>query len=156
MTCSATPSACRGVFRTDAQGRYLFRTVRPLGYYIPLDGPVGEMVRAQGRHGMRPAHIHLLISAPGYRELVTALYLEGNEHLKDDVVFGASADLVAPLEQDDPNCPIQGLPSIHFNFKLARESEADRTGGRIGADPAKIAGRAGAEPAFVVAGCDTA
>ena len=132
---------CRGVFRTDEQGRYLLRTVRPLGYYIPLDGPVGEMVKAQGRHGMRPAHIHFLISAPGYRELVTALYLEGDEHLEDDVVFGASADLVERLEQNDPNCPIQGLPSIHFDFSLARVSEADRTGGRVGADPAKVAGR---------------
>ena len=143
---------CRGVFRTDEQGRYLLRTVRPLGYYIPLDGPVGEMVQAQGRHGMRPAHIHFLISAPGYRELVTALYLEGDEHLEDDVVFGASADLVVREAQNDPNCPIQGLPSIHFDFSLARVSEANRTGGRVGADPAKVAGRSGAEPASVAEG----
>jgi protocatechuate 3,4-dioxygenase beta subunit len=99
------------------------------------------MVKAQGRHGMRPAHIHFLISAPGYRELVTALYLEGDEHLEDDVVFGASADLVARVERDDPNCPIQGLPSIHFDFSLAREAEADKTGGRVGADPAQLGGR---------------
>ena len=144
---------CRGVFRTDEQGRYLLRTVRPLGYYIPLDGPVGEMVKAQGRHGMRPAHIHFLISTPGYRELVTALYLEGDEHLEDDVVFGASADLVVREEQNDPDCPIKGLPSIHFDFKLAREGEADSTGGRVGADPAKVAGRSGAEPASVAEEC---
>jgi hydroxyquinol 1,2-dioxygenase len=62
-------------------------------------------------------------------------------------VFGASADLVARLEHNDPNCPIKGLPSIHFDFSLARESEADSSSGRVGADPAKIAGRAGAEPA---------
>jgi len=138
---------CRGIFRTDEEGRYLLRTVRPLGYYIPLDGPVGELVLAQGRHGMRPAHIHFLISAPGYRELVTALYLEGDAHLDDDIVFGASADLVAREEPSDPNCPIKGLPSVRFDFSLSREAEVDRRGGRVGADPAAVAGRSEAAAA---------
>jgi protocatechuate 3,4-dioxygenase beta subunit len=129
---------CRGVFRTDGEGRYVLRTVRPLGYPIPLDGPVGEMVLAQKRHGMRPAHIHFLIGAPDYRELVTALYLKGDAHLDDDVVFGASADLVAEEKADDPECPIPGLPSIRFDFTLAREAQAGRAG-RVGADPAAIA-----------------
>ena len=93
---------CRGIFQPDDKGNYLIRTVRPLGYFIPLDGPVGQMVMAQKRHGMRPAHIHFLISAPGYRELVTALYLAGDEHLDDDVVFGASGDLVAELKAGRP------------------------------------------------------
>jgi protocatechuate 3,4-dioxygenase beta subunit len=129
---------CRGVFRTDAEGRYCLRTVRPLGYPIPLDGPVGEMVLAQKRHGMRPAHIHVLIGAPGYRELVTALYLKGDQHLADDVVFGASADLVVEEKADDPESPIPGLPSIRFDFALAREAQSQRAG-RVGADPAAIA-----------------
>jgi catechol 1,2-dioxygenase/hydroxyquinol 1,2-dioxygenase len=126
---------CRGIFRTDANGRYLLRTVRPLGYYIPLDGPVGKMVMAQKRHGKRPAHIHFLISAPGYRELVTALYLAGDEHLEDDVVFGASGDLVVEIKANDSASPVRGVPSIHFDFSLARETEADRLGGRVGGDP---------------------
>jgi hydroxyquinol 1,2-dioxygenase len=129
---------CRGIFSADDKGNYLLRTVRPLGYFIPLDGPVGQMVMSQKRHGMRPAHIHFLISAPGYRELVTALYLAGDAHLDDDVVFGASADLVAHVKDSDPACPIKGLPSIHFDFSLARESEADRRAGRVGADPAAV------------------
>jgi catechol 1,2-dioxygenase/hydroxyquinol 1,2-dioxygenase len=129
---------CRGIFRTDAGGNYVIRTVRPLGYYIPLDGPVGQMVMAQKRHGMRPAHIHFLISAVGYRELVTALYIAGDAHLEDDVVFGASGDLVAEVKSSDPSAPIKGLPSIHFDFSLARETEADRKAGRVGADPAQI------------------
>jgi len=129
---------CRGIFFTDNDGNYLIRTVRPLGYFIPLDGPVGAMVLAQKRHGKRPAHIHFLVAAPGYRELVTALYLAGDEHLEDDVVFGASGDLVVDVKSDDPACPIEGLPSVHFDFSLARESEADKTAGRVGADPAKI------------------
>jgi protocatechuate 3,4-dioxygenase beta subunit len=102
--CEHTPETITGAVldqmaatpdRTDEDGCYCLRTVRPLGYSIPLDGPVGRTVQAQGRHGMRPAHIHFLIGAPGYRELVTALYLKGDARLDDDVVFGASADLVA-------------------------------------------------------------
>ena len=129
---------CRGIFRTDAQGNYLVRTVRPLGYYIPLDGPVGAMVLAQKRHGKRPAHIHFLIGAPGYRELVTALYIAGDEHLEDDVVFGASGDLVVEVKDNDPASPVEGVPSVHFDFSLARESEADRRAGRVGADPGQV------------------
>jgi hydroxyquinol 1,2-dioxygenase len=128
----------RGVFSTDSEGCYLIRTVRPLGYSIPMDGPVGKMVQAQARHGMRPAHIHFLVGAPGYRELVTALYLRDDPHLADDVVFGSSADLAVDIAADDPDCPIKGLPSIRFDLKLAREGEADKTSGRVGSDPAAI------------------
>ncbi len=129
---------CRGIFQTDEKGNYLIRTVRPLGYFIPLDGPVGQMVMSQKRHGMRPAHIHFLISAPGYRELVTALYLAGDSHLEDDVVFGASGDLVAEVKDEDPASPVKGVPSIHFDFSLARELEADKRAGRVGGDPGAI------------------
>ena len=73
-----------------ADGRYYFRTVRPLGYSIPMDGPVGEMVKAQNRHGFRPSHIHILIGAEGYRELVTALYFGDDAHIDSDTVFGVS------------------------------------------------------------------
>ncbi|MGH6815442.1 MAG: dioxygenase [Hyphomicrobiaceae bacterium] len=128
----------RGVFIADAQGSYLLRTVRPLGYSIPMDGPVGKLVQAQGRHGMRPAHIHLLIGAPGYRELVTALYVKGDAHIADDVVFGSSGDLVAELQPSDPDCPIKGLPSLRFDVSLSREGVADRATGRVGADPAAV------------------
>src|SRR5262245_45316885 len=129
---------CRGIFKTDEKGNYLVRTVRPLGYYIPLDGPVGAMVLAQKRHGMRPAHIHFLISAPGYRELTTALYISGDDHLEDDVVFGASGDLVVDVKDNDPASPIRGVPSIHFDFALSPESAADKLTGRVGADPGQI------------------
>jgi catechol 1,2-dioxygenase/hydroxyquinol 1,2-dioxygenase len=135
---SATAVDYRGVFTTNADGMYLVRTVKPVGYSIPMDGPVGGMVKAQGRHGMRPAHIHFLVGAPGYRELVTALYLRDDPHLADDVVFGSSGDLAVDLDANDPGCPIKGLPSIHFDMRLSRETEADKTGGRVGADPSAI------------------
>lgn len=127
----------RGIFTTDAKGLFVLRTVKPLGYSIPMDGPVGEMVTAQRRHGMRPAHIHFLVGAPGYRELVTALYLRDDPHLADDVVFGSSGDLAVDIKKD-PECPIPGLPSIRFDMRLSRETAADRAGGRVGADPAAI------------------
>ncbi len=129
---------CRGVFTTDGDGRYLIRAVRPLGYGIPMDGPVGDMIRAQKRHGMRPAHVHFLVSAKGYRELVTALYLADDPHLHDDVVFGAHGELVVAIRKDQPDCPVAGAHSIAFDFQLSQESEADRRMGRVGADPSKI------------------
>jgi hydroxyquinol 1,2-dioxygenase len=135
---SATSVDYRGVFATDADGIYLLRTVKPIGYSVPMDGPVGGMVRAQARHGMRPAHIHFLVGAPGYRELVTALYLRDDPHLADDVVFGSSGDLAVDLKTNDPGCPIKGLPSIRFDMRLAREGAADKTSGRVGSDPAAI------------------
>jgi protocatechuate 3,4-dioxygenase beta subunit len=129
----------RGIFTTDANGNYLLRTVAPLDYSIPMDGPVGAMVQAQKRHGMRPAHIHLLISAPDYRELVTALYLSSSKYLDSDVVFGSSSeDLVAEIVEKDPGCPIPGMDAIRYDFKLSRMSEADRRSGRVGSDPSKI------------------
>jgi hydroxyquinol 1,2-dioxygenase len=128
----------RGIFTTDANGLFLVRTVKPLGYSIPMDGPVGEMITAQRRHGMRPAHIHFLVGAPGYRELVTALYLRNDPHLADDVVFGSSGDLAVDINPKDPECPVKGLPSIRFDMRLSRETAADRAGGRVGADPSAI------------------
>jgi hydroxyquinol 1,2-dioxygenase len=127
----------RGTFHTNAEGKYHLRTVRPLGYFIPMDGPVGDLVRAQQREGCRPAHIHFLISAPGYRELVTALYFRG-QYLETDVVFGASPELVANEKTDDPEAPAKGLPSVHFDFTLARAGSVDAAGGRVGADPTKL------------------
>ena len=135
---AATSIDYRGVFTTDADGIYLVRTVKPIGYSIPMDGPVGDMVRAQKRHGMRPAHIHFLVGAPGYRELVTALYLRDDPHLVDDVVFGSSGDLAVDIKPNDANCPIKGMPSIRFDMRLSRETAADKAGGRVGADPSAI------------------
>jgi protocatechuate 3,4-dioxygenase beta subunit len=130
----------RGVFTTDANGNYLLRTVAPRDYSIPMDGPAGELVKAQKRHGMRPAHIHVMISAPGYRELVTALYMSDSNYLATDVVFGSSSeDLVATIVPNDPSCPIKGMGAIHYDFKLSRLSEADKRSGRVGADPSKVA-----------------
>jgi protocatechuate 3,4-dioxygenase beta subunit len=127
----------RGQLRCDAEGRFHFRTVKPIGYPIPMDGPVGDLVTHQNRHGFRPAHIHVLISAPGYRELVTALYFGDDEHVDSDTVFGVSASLVVHDRLDLPDAPIPGLPSIRYDFTLSQESGSG--GGRVGSDPSRLA-----------------
>ena len=127
----------RGRFYTDSDGRFYMRTVCPLGYMIPMDGPVGDMIRAQKRHGYRPAHIHFLISAPGYREAVTALYISGDDHIDSDTVFGVTQSLVTAVEPNDPKSPIPNLPSIHYDFQLAPVA-AGVGSGRVGADPAQL------------------
>jgi hydroxyquinol 1,2-dioxygenase len=127
----------RGWYHADAEGKYHLRTVRPLGYLIPMDGPVGDMIRAQGRHGFRPAHIHFLIGAPGYRELVTALYLRSDDHIDSDTVFGVTESLVTEITPPDPKSPIPDLASIRFDFQLAAALAEDPSG-RVGADPSQI------------------
>src|SRR6185437_2451126 len=64
----------RGVFTTDPEGRFSFRSVKPAGYPIPIDGPVGDMLRAQGRHNMRPAHLHFLAYKDGFKTLISQIY----------------------------------------------------------------------------------
>ena len=127
----------RGHFYTGADGMYYCRAVAPLGYMIPMDGPVGDMIRAQHRHGYRPAHIHFLVGAEGYRELVTALYLAGDDHIDSDTVFGVTESLITTVRDDNNSCPISAMPSIEFNFQLAAATSADMKG-RVGADPKEI------------------
>ena len=93
----------RGCFHCDSEGRYYFRGLCPTGYMIPMDGPVGDMIRAQHRHGFRPAHIHFVIGAPGYRELVTALYIAGDAHIESDTVFGVNQSLIVTVNKKDDN-----------------------------------------------------
>lgn len=126
----------RGNFNTDSQGRFHFRTVMPLGYLIPMDGPVGRLVNAQQRHGCRPAHIHFLIGAPGYRELVTALYLGSDEHIDSDTVFGVSNSLVVHPVEHDPAAPVPGMPAVRYDFRLGAEGASGSN--RVGADPAQL------------------
>jgi len=130
----------RGCFHADAEGRYYFRGLCPLGYMIPMDGPVGDMIRAQKRHGYRPAHIHFVIGGPGYRELVTALYVAGDNHIDSDTVFGVDESLIVSVNKNDPSSPLPKLPSIRYDFRLA--AAKDKMSGRVGADPSQITAKA--------------
>ncbi|WP_354684696.1 dioxygenase [Cupriavidus necator] len=91
----------RGCFHTDVQGNYHFRTVRPAGYPVPTDGPVGTLLAAQQRHPYRPAHIHFIVAAPGYRTLVTQVFADEPEQLESDVTFGVHRLLVGNLRLHD-------------------------------------------------------
>lgn len=126
----------RAQLACDAEGRYQVRTVKPLGYSIPMDGPVGALVQNQGRHGFRPAHIHLLVTAPGHRDLVTALYFADDQHVDSDTVFGVSASLVIQERLGLPDAPVPGMPSIRYDFTLSRQTPGG--GGRVGSDPSKL------------------
>lgn len=89
----------RGHLTTDAEGNYSFWAVRPVAYPIPDDGPVGELLRAGGRGPMRPAHIHFMITAPGYSRLITHVFAAGDEYLGNDAVFGVKDSLIAEFTE---------------------------------------------------------
>ena len=84
----------RGKFTTDANGHIAFRSVKPAGYPIPLSGPVGALLRAQGRHNMRPAHIHFMIYKPGFKTQFSQVYSSDDPNLETDVQFGVTRALV--------------------------------------------------------------
>jgi len=104
----------RARFRTGADGEFHFRSVKTSSYPVPVDGPVGTMLKALGQHPYRPAHIHFLISADGYVPLTTALYMEGDKYLDSDAVFGARKSLTIGYQSE------HGRDAINFDFVIAR------------------------------------
>ncbi|WP_138471137.1 dioxygenase [Poseidonocella sp. HB161398] len=89
----------RGIFVTGADGKYSFVGIKPVSYPIPDDGPVGQMLGHLGRHPYRPAHMHYLVTAPGFQKLVTHTFVGDDPYLESDTVFGVKATLVAPFER---------------------------------------------------------
>jgi hydroxyquinol 1,2-dioxygenase len=90
--------AMRALFRSDENGRFGFRSIRPSSYPIPGDSTVGELMQATGRSLMRPAHIHLLIEAPGFQRVTTMLFPADDQYLDEDPVFGVKQSLVTTFE----------------------------------------------------------
>jgi catechol 1,2-dioxygenase len=84
----------RGKFTTDAKGLISFRSVKPAGYPIPVSGPVGDLLRAQGRHNLRPAHLHFLIYKPGFKTQFSQVYSSDDPNLETDVQFGVTQALI--------------------------------------------------------------
>jgi hydroxyquinol 1,2-dioxygenase len=92
----------RGLFTTDAEGRFWFRTIVPSYYPIPTDGPVGELLAATRRHPYRPAHIHFIVAADGYRTLTTHIFVGDSEYIDSDAVFAVKKSLITEfVEVDD-------------------------------------------------------
>lgn len=91
----------RGCYRTNDEGNFLIRSIRPTSYPIPTDGPVGELLRATNRHPYRPAHVHAIVSAPGYQPLTTHLFDSEDPYLDSDVVFAVKESLIHSFEKND-------------------------------------------------------
>ena len=88
----------RGVFVFGADGRYEFIGIKRVSYPIADDGPVGKLLRLLGRRPYRPAHMHFMVTAPGYQRLVTRTFVGDDPWIESDAVFGVKATLVAPSE----------------------------------------------------------
>lgn len=128
----------RGTFMTDATGRFEFRTVKPVGYPVPVDGPVGDLLRLQGRHNLRPAHIHFLIAKAGFKTPFAQVYSSDDAHLETDVVFAVTAPLVG-----------HHVPRPEGGWRLSQRFVLQAGESRLPAPP--ISGKAeGPRPALVV------
>ncbi|MGP3916596.1 dioxygenase family protein [Nonomuraea sp. 10N515B] len=116
------PGNGRGLFTTDDDGRYWFRTVVPSHYPIPTDGPVGRLLEATERHPYRPAHIHFLVTAPGYEELTTHAFVAGSPYVDSDAVFAVKQSLVVDFTEshDESAAAAFGVatPFIHARFDI--------------------------------------
>lgn len=119
-----TGTALRGIFHTDTKGSYTIHTIKPSFYPIPDDGPVGQMLKAMGRHPYRPAHIHFIVSADGYESVTTELFVSGDPYLDSDAVFGVRESLVVPFVQNESEDEASKMGvsapfySVDFDFVL--------------------------------------
>jgi len=104
----------RGQFKTDAQGRFHFRSVRPAGYPVPTDGPCGDLLRAQQRHPNRPAHLHFMVSKPGHKVLISQVYADDDENLESDPTLGVTRRLIGRYEP----APDGKTATLDYDFTL--------------------------------------
>jgi hydroxyquinol 1,2-dioxygenase len=113
----------RGVFRSDAQGRFNFRCVKPEFYPVPNDGPVGKMLNATGRHPMRPPHLHFWITAPGFKPLITSFFVKGGKYLDSDAVFGVKPELIVEFRKGN-----DGVATASYDFVLMPDASGKKKG----------------------------
>jgi len=117
----------RALYTAREDGGYCVRTVAPKGYTIPMDGPIGDLIGRTAISEYRPAHVHFLLDAPGYRRLITHLFQEGADYLDSDVVFGTKEQLVVTFEPRGPGDTPDGGKSTdpwleaRYDFVLQRE-----------------------------------
>jgi len=115
-----TPNNLRGKFRTDAEGNYYYYGLKPTAYSLPQDGPAWQLLQALDRHPMRPAHIHMTVSADGYKPVTTQIYPKDDPWLATDTVFAVKDDLVVDFDprKGDEKAQLQ----MQMDFKLAPNS----------------------------------
>jgi hydroxyquinol 1,2-dioxygenase len=123
-------NAGRGRFVANEEGKFWFWTIKPTFYPVPTNGPVGEMLHAQGRHPWRPAHLHYMIHAPGHRRLVTHVFDRADQYLDSDAVFGVKDELVRDYPEHPPGVAPDGTmreapyATIEYDFVMAKASAA--------------------------------
>jgi hydroxyquinol 1,2-dioxygenase len=119
-----TGMKARGRIRTDVEGRYWFRSIKPTFYPVPTDGPVGQMLRKMGRHPYRPGHVHMIVSAPGHLPVTTHLFVAGSRYLDSDAVFGMKESLVVQFKRHPPGPGPDGerlhtpFYTVSYDFRL--------------------------------------
>jgi catechol 1,2-dioxygenase len=114
----------RGKFTTDQNGDFWFQTVKMVGYSIPTDGVVGRLLAAQGRHSMRPAHLHALIVKQGFKVLISQVYDPSDPHIEDDVQFGVTRALVGNfIRHSEPSVDFPDMPTPWFSLDYTYRME---------------------------------
>ncbi len=122
----------RGHMSVGADGHYAFTTVRPAPYTVPDDGPVGELLHATGRQPWRPSHFHFIVTAPGYRQLVTEVFPDDDPYIDQDAVFGVREDLLVRYQRKDAVDPadqggvsadlVAPYSTVEFDIRLAADA----------------------------------
>lgn len=124
------PGNGRGLFRTDDEGRYWFRTVVPAHYPIQTDGPVGRLLEATGRHPYRPAHVHFIAHAEGQRPVTTHVFVADSPYLDSDAVFAVKSGLITDFTEshDEHDAQRFGVtaPFVHARFDIVLAPEGAR------------------------------
>jgi catechol 1,2-dioxygenase len=120
----------RGRVKANAKGEYALKSYKPKFYSVPVDGPVGDLIRATGNHHMRPAHMHAIVSAPGYQPVITHVFVEGDPYLDGDAVFAVKDSLIGKYRRLDDAAEAKrlGMPNpflrLDWDFRLAPDAGA--------------------------------
>jgi catechol 1,2-dioxygenase len=119
----------RGRVKANEKGEYAFASYKPSFYSIPIDGPVGDMINATTGNHMRPAHMHAIVSAPGYQQVITHVFVEGDPHLDGDAVYAVKDSLIGKYRKvnDAAEAKKLGMPNpfikLEWDFRLAPEGK---------------------------------
>ncbi len=119
----------RGRVKANAGGDYAFKTYKPKFYSIPTDGPVGGLMEGMRRHPMRPAHMHAIVSAPGYQQVITHVFVDGDPYLDSDAVFAVKNSLIAKYRKVNSaeEAKKLGMPSpflkLEWDFRLSPQGK---------------------------------
>ena len=119
----------RCVIRSDQDGNFWFKAIKPVPYPVPKDGPVGKLLEKVHRHPFRPAHMHFMFEKPGYDHLITALYVRGDPYVTSDAVFGVKNSLLVDFHPADKMVAKEydvavGSAVLEHDFVLVSEKEA--------------------------------